>query len=67
MKPIIFTILMLTLPILAQGQEKEYPYPLKPGERFRGSAEVDSLFATYTNGIKVGSDFVVLLAPLYFG
>ncbi len=44
MKAVIFTILMLTLPILAQGQEKEYPYPLKPGERFRGSAEVDSLF-----------------------
>ncbi len=44
MKPVIFTILMLALPILAQGQEKEYPYPLKPGERFRGSAEVDSLF-----------------------
>lgn len=44
MKPVIFTILMLTLPILAQGQEKEFPYPLKPGERFRGSAEVDSLF-----------------------
>ena len=44
MKPVIFTILMLTLPVLAQGQEKEFPYPLKPGERFRGSAEVDSLF-----------------------
>ena len=44
MKPVIFTILMLTLPVLAQGQEIEFPYPLKPGERFRGSAEVDSLF-----------------------
>ena len=44
MKPVIFTILMLTLPILAQGQEKEYPYPLKPGERFQGSVQVDSLF-----------------------
>ena len=44
MKAVIFTIWMLALPILAQGQEKEYPYPLKPGERFRGSAEVDSLF-----------------------
>ena len=44
MKPVIFTILMLMLPVLAQGQEIEFPYPLKPGERFRGSAEVDSLF-----------------------
>ena len=44
MRPVIFTILMLTLPILAQGQEIEFPHPLKPGERFRGSAEVDSLF-----------------------
>jgi len=44
MKPVIFTILMLTLPILAQGQEIEFPHPLKPGERFRGSAAVDSLF-----------------------
>ena len=44
MKPVIFTILMLTLPVLAQGQVTDFPYPLKPGERFRGSAEVDSLF-----------------------
>ncbi len=44
MKPVIITILMLMLPVLAQGQEIEFPYPLKPGERFRGSAEVDSLF-----------------------
>jgi len=44
MKPVIFTILMLTLPVLVPGQEIEFPYPLKPGERFRGSAEVDSLF-----------------------
>ncbi len=44
MKPVIITILMLMLPALAQGQEIEFPYPLKPGERFRGSAEVDSLF-----------------------
>ena len=44
MKPVIFTILMLTLPVLAQGQVTDFPYPLKPGELFRGSAEVDSLF-----------------------
>jgi len=40
---IIFMVIILLAPNLVQGQEK-YPHPLKAGERFRGSAEVDSLF-----------------------
>lgn len=41
---VILTMVVLLAPNLVQGQEKEYPYPLKPGVRFRGSADVDTLF-----------------------
>ena len=41
---LVLTFSILFNPYSVQSQKVEYPYPLKPGERFRGSAEVDSLF-----------------------
>ena len=41
---LIFTIMVILAPNLVEGQEKKYPYPLKPGQRFTGSAQVDTLF-----------------------
>lgn len=41
---LIFTFLILFAPDFIHSQEIEYPHPLKPGESFKASAEVDTLF-----------------------
>lgn len=40
----IAALLVWLTPLLAQGQDLEFPHSLKPGKSFKGSAEVDTLF-----------------------